>query len=87
MYITWTITLLKPTTTVGKDLLKRQVVVCSQDNQQLCLDFLWENVKLLDSIKEGDIVTMWFSYAVNIAKDWSIFNRISWTTIEPALIN
>lgn len=82
MIVNGRLIMIKDTTVVGKDLQKRQIVINTEDKNQICIDFLWENVKLLDIIKEGDEVSCEFSLAINIASNGAIFQRISWTSIS-----
>ena len=81
MNITGKVTIMNSPITVGKDLLKRQIVVVAEDKNQVCLDFMWDNVKLLDWINQWDEVTATFALAINIASNGAIFNRISGTSI------
>lgn len=40
MNITGKVTIMNSPITVGKDLLKRQIVVVAEDKNQVCLDFM-----------------------------------------------
>jgi len=84
MNITWRVTIIKEQVLVWQWLSKKQIVVAEEwdKKNQIIIDFMWDNIKLLNWIKEWDNVTIEFSLAINIASNWAIFNRVSWTNVK-----
>lgn len=82
MEFKWTIKAIKDKVTVGNWLDKQQIVVVAEDRNQICIDFLWENIKLLNWFKEWDDVKVSMAFAINCTANGAIFNRISGTSIS-----
>lgn len=83
MLFTWKLVMIVPTTTVwANSTPKAQIVVNNETTkEQICIDFLWENVKKLEWLTPGKIVNVQFISAINMWTNGAIFNRISWHSI------
>lgn len=84
MLFTWKLVMIVPTTTVWANATpKAQIVVNNETTkEQICIDFLWENVKKLANITPASQVEVNFISAINIWTNGAIFNRISGKDIK-----
>lgn len=84
MLFTWKLVMIVPTTTVWANATpKAQIVVNNETTkEQICIDFLWENVKKLDNITPASQVEVDFISAINMWTNGAIFNRISGKDIK-----
>lgn len=84
MNFSWRIIAIKPLTIVWDKLSKQQIVITQEEwkRNTVCIDFMWDNTKLLEWYNEWDYVSVDLSFAINPTITWWIFNRISWTSIK-----
>jgi hypothetical protein len=79
MLMNWQLTIVFPIEQIG-ELSKQTIVMVDSDKNQLAIDFLWENVKLLESITVWDTVECEYVTRINVTN--RVFNRITGKSIS-----
>jgi hypothetical protein len=79
MLMTWQLTILFPIEKVG-ELSKQTLVIVDSDKNQLAIDFLGDNTKLLEWIVVGDQVDCEYVTRINVTN--RVFNRVTGKSIS-----
>lgn len=78
MLMTWQLTIVFPIEKIG-ELSKQTLVIVDSDKNQLAIDFLGENIKLIEWISQWDTVDVEYVTRINVTN--RVFNRITGKSI------